>query len=137
MTFMTKGPAMSRSGSWIRWAFEILLVAVAGCGGEAGEEGSPPVDPDRFVTRDSTRILGDLRALAHDSMEGRRTGEPGSLKAREYILAGFREAGLQEPPGGFVQPFEFRARGDTARVITGANVAVSYTHLTLPTKRIV
>jgi Zn-dependent M28 family amino/carboxypeptidase len=55
-------------------------------------------------------------------MEGRRTDEPGNLKAREYILAGFRKAGLQEPPGGFVQPFEFRSRRDSARVTDGANV---------------
>jgi Zn-dependent M28 family amino/carboxypeptidase len=42
--------------------------------------------------------------------------------AREYVRAGFEGAGLEAPPAGFVQPFEFTGRGDSARVIQGANV---------------
>lgn len=97
----------------------LLAPGVWGCGGEPRD---PPMDPDLFVARDSARIMADLRVLAHDSMEGRRTGEPGNLKAREFIQSAFREAGLREPPGGFVQPFEFRSRRDTAEVVQGANV---------------
>jgi Zn-dependent M28 family amino/carboxypeptidase len=92
----------------------VLLVA---CGTEA-----PPADPDAFVAGDSARIMADLELLSHDSLQGRRTGEPGNLMARDFILAAFQEAGLQEPPSGFVQPFEFTGRRDTTQVVQGANV---------------
>ena len=81
-----------------------------------------PRDPDAFVTADSARILQDLQTLSHDSMEGRRTGTPGGVRAREYVLASFRETGLQGPPAGYVQPFEVRNRRDTTQVAEGANV---------------
>ena len=74
-----------------------------------------PGDADAFVA-------WDLRFLAHDSLLGRRTGEPGSFLARRYILAAFQEAGLARPPEGFVQPFQFSSRRDTTRVFEGANV---------------
>lgn len=107
------------NAAWLCMAFVGWLVGCVG-DGEEGEE--PPMDPDLFVSQDSARIMEDLRVLAHDSMEGRQTGEAGNLKAREYILAAFREAGLREPPGGFEQPFQFRGRRDTTQVTLGANV---------------
>jgi len=106
-----------------RWIPLLLMGVMAGCGsGDRGPD-ALPMDPDAFVARDSARIVEDLRVLAHDSMEGRRTGEPGNEKARRFILSGFREAGLREPPGGFVRTFEVRGRRDTTQVVQGANVA--------------
>jgi Zn-dependent M28 family amino/carboxypeptidase len=87
------------------------------CGGP-----SLPQDPDAFIAADSARILADLRVLSHDSLEGRRTGTPGSLLAQAYIGDAFEDAGLGVPPGGTVQPFEFRGRRDTTQVTRGANV---------------
>jgi hypothetical protein len=98
-----------------------LLSLSWGCEQVSPPDLAEPPDPDQFVARDSARIMEDLRILAHDSMEGRRTGEPGNIKARNFLLAAFQEAGLQEPPEGFVQPFRFRGRRDTTQV-EGANV---------------
>lgn len=113
---------MRTSSLFSGWVLLLVLGGLSGCGSENGESGGVPVDPDAFLARDSARIMQDLRVLAHDSMEGRRTGEPGSEKARRFILSGFQEAGLREPPGGFVRPFELRGRRDTTQVIQGANV---------------
>ena len=105
-----------------RWILMALVGWLVGCAGEVAEEEGLPADPDLFVSQDSVRIMAELRVLAHDSMEGRRAGEPGNVKSREFIAMRFREAGLQEPPGGWVQPFEFRGRRDSTTVIPGANV---------------
>lgn len=105
----------------------VILAAVlhGGCapsGDRQDDRPAPPETPDAFVAGDSALIMEELFVLASDSMEGRRTGEPGSRAAREYILAAFRNAGLQEPASGFVQPFEFRGRRDATQVLHGANV---------------
>jgi Zn-dependent M28 family amino/carboxypeptidase len=60
----------------------------------------------RYVDRD--RLMADVTLLASPQMEGRRTGSPGGLKAREWIVAQFRAIGL-EPVGQreYLQPFTF------------------------------
>jgi hypothetical protein len=108
------------------WAWVTAVVLVAGCEG-SGAQGVPsadrlPADPDLFVAADSSRIMEALSVLSHDSMEGRQTGTPGGERAQRYLLAVFRELGVQEPPGGFHQPFEFRNRRDTTRAFQGANI---------------
>jgi hypothetical protein len=101
-------------------AFTLSGSAVA-CRGIA-QDTATPGDIDAFVSADSAQILEDLRTLSHDSLEGRRTGTPGSLLAREYIRAAFETAELGVPPGGRVQPFEFLRGRDTTQVTQGANV---------------
>lgn len=121
-----------RPGPWalrVVWAFAVPLLS--GCaGGEestASQEAGPAVqltveESDAFVGADSAEVMAELRYLSSDSLLGRRTGEPGNIAAREFILAAFQDAGLREPGEGFVQPFEFRGRRDTAQVTGGANV---------------
>ena len=101
-----------------------LLMGVWACGGANGALPPEQVagDPDSFVAGDSIQILENLRVLSHDSLEGRRTGSRGAVLAQGYIRAGLEAAGLVAPPAGFVQPFEFRGRRDTAQVTQGANV---------------
>jgi hypothetical protein len=61
---------------------------------------------------DSVRLLGDLGALAADSMEGRGFGTAGGERARRYLAGAFGEAGLVPlaPAGAsvpaYVHPFE-------------------------------
>src|SRR6185503_6845771 len=57
---------------------------------------------------DRTQLMNDLRALADPAFQGRRTGEPGGLKARAWVEAQFGAIGLT-PAGsaGYRQPFEF------------------------------
>lgn len=108
-----------------RMGWMVCLGLLGACTGAADDEAGRalgPENPDDFLAADSAAMMDALRFLASDSLQGRRTGEPGNVLAREFILAAFREAGLQEPEGGFVQPFEFTARRDTAQVTQGANV---------------
>ncbi|MBT8395373.1 MAG: M28 family peptidase [Gemmatimonadetes bacterium] len=79
-------------------------------------------DPDSFVAGDSTQILADLEILSHDSLEGRRTGTRGGALAQGYIRSRLEAAGLEPPPTGHLQPFEFSGRRDPTQVTRGANV---------------
>jgi hypothetical protein len=56
---------------------------------------------------DAASIVQDLRALASPGFEGRRTGTPGGLRARAYLVARFQEAGLQPLGASFTLPFSF------------------------------
>ena len=116
-------------------AISLLWVASQGLGGcvspgngeaqGAGEtpegEWTPP-DPDAFLSADSSQLLADLRFLASDGVEGRRTGTRGADRARVYILTAFQRGTLDPMPGGFVQPFEFSSRRDTSVLYRGENV---------------
>jgi hypothetical protein len=114
----------------ITWAcFVFLLNACSGVEGGGAVRDSAPARgqipseaSDAFVSTDSVRIMDELRFLSSDSLLGRRTGEPGNAMARDFILAALRDAGLQEPPGGFIEPFQFRGRRDTTQVTQAANV---------------
>ncbi len=73
-----------------RWRHLILVgvttAFLVACGDSegGGDTSIPPgpEDPDAFVASDSARIMADLQLLSHDSLEGRRTGEPGNVLAR-------------------------------------------------------
>ncbi|MEE9218841.1 MAG: M28 family peptidase [Acidobacteriota bacterium] len=74
------------------------------------------------------RIRRDLRALADDSMEGRRSGEAGAERAAAFIAQAMREAGLEPAlPGGYLQRFEVTTgvhlgHGNRLRVRVGETV---------------
>ncbi|MGD8360430.1 MAG: M28 family peptidase [Gemmatimonadota bacterium] len=114
----------------VAWILASLLPLHACTGGaetSASRETTPATQllsepSDSFVAADSAQLMSELRFLSSDSLEGRRTGETGNVLAREFIRAAFGDAGLHEPPGGFVQPFEFRGRGGAAQVTHAANV---------------
>lgn len=74
-----------------RVAFSALVI-VAACAGSSGRSPVPVIDPDRASVE---RLL---RALAHDSMEGRGTGTPGGERAARFLVAEMRRIGLR--PGG-------------------------------------
>jgi len=65
----------------------------------------------------SARLLGHLAFLSSDKLEGRRTGEPGNLIARNHIVNEFLSQGLEVT----LQPFSFERRGtsyDAVNIIT-------------------
>jgi len=51
-------------------------------------------------------LHGWLEQLASDAFEGRKTGTPGAAKAREFIVARLRGAGVAEAVPGYAIPFE-------------------------------
>jgi hypothetical protein len=62
------------------------------------------------------QLLGDVRALADDKMEGRETGKPGGERARAYVAGRLKETGIKPFFGDtFEQPFDFKTRRGEAR----------------------
>lgn len=53
--------------------------------------------PEKVITKAETEA--HLRFLAADELQGRRTGDPGSLVAARYIAEQFRQLGLKPAPG--------------------------------------
>lgn len=70
----------------------------------------PRSDSDDRIDREA--LLRTLSVLAHDSMEGRRTGTPGNERARGFLLLRFDQLRLE--PVGLTrsQEFEFTDRRD-------------------------
>jgi hypothetical protein len=62
------------------------------------------------------RLLGDVRTLADDRMEGREAGTPGGARARAYLLERLKQTGAKPFFGeSFEQPFDFKTRRGEAR----------------------
>ena len=77
--------------------------------------------PARHVDR--AQLMRDVEALSARAVEGRRTGTPGALKARQWLVDQFDDIGLA--PGGtegYVQPFTVRARDPVGANYAAANV---------------
>lgn len=89
----------------------LLGAALSGCSGApaAVEAPSPVVD--------SAQIMGDLRILAADSMEGRAPGTEGAARARRFLLQEFEAIGLEAFPGGFEHPFSFERNGEAVEAV--------------------
>ena len=70
---------------------------------------------------DTESLWRDLAVLASDEMQGRRSGTPGNLKAREYLVQRYQQLGLKSFPGldQFKQPFAFERWGPDT---TGVNL---------------
>jgi Zn-dependent M28 family amino/carboxypeptidase len=83
----------------IRMLTPLFAVVIAAC---AGVQTAPM--PTMAV--DSARLMGDLRILAADSMEGRLAGAPGGLRARSFLVSRFQEIGLAPLlTAGYTQTF--------------------------------
>jgi len=85
---------------------------------------------------DASRMLKDLEFLASDELGGRRAGTPGNARAREYLVEGFRSAGLQPLAGSYTQEFTFRGRRDSTEY-QGTNVVGYITGTREPERYIV
>lgn len=108
--------------------FLVLLLgvsmAIPACAPDANgapEDRSQVLAPGSVGEIDGERLLRDLSILAHDSMEGRRTGTPGSERTRAFLLESFPATGLQPLDGEWTQEFTFVPRGGTEE-LTGVNI---------------
>lgn len=71
------------------------------------------------IAIDEQALFADLRALSADDMQGRKMGTPGGERARAYLAARFKDAGLSPVGGGqmFVFPFSTSAGSAGANVV--------------------
>jgi hypothetical protein len=83
---------------------------------------------------DSARLMRDISVLAHDSMEGRLVGTPGSERAQRFLLQRFTEIGLQQFGGTHAHPFTFAREGQQIR---GVNIVGFVRGSALPERYIV
>lgn len=83
-----------------------------------------PFAKEEKVSFDAQAAWGYVKILASDSMEGRKSGQPGAAKAEEYIAAKFKEWGLKPAGdnGTYFQNFTMEHRhveeGVTLEIIT-------------------
>jgi len=69
------------------------------------------------------QLLEDVRILSSDEMQGRDTGAPGGLMARNYILGRLESLGVVAPPMGRLQPWEMQGRTRAGpKTFNGVNV---------------
>jgi len=75
--------------------------------------------PTRGIDMDE--LMMSVETLASPDFEGRRTGTPGGLKARAWLVERFKEIGVAPFDNAYVLPFTLNTRtGETAQ---GGNVA--------------
>ncbi len=89
---------------------------------EAGVDRDITIDSLGARSRiDSEALLSAIRSLAHDSMEGRRTGTPGNERARRMLIGAFDELGLGTIGDRRTHAFTFTPRGGGSE-IEGLNI---------------
>ena len=62
---------------------------------------------------DAKQLVHDVAVLAADSLEGRRTGTPGTAKARAYLISAFERIGVQSFWNRYEHPFRFESGQET------------------------
>ena len=68
-----------------------------------------PSRADSLPAIDELHLLGDISALAADSMEGRRAGTPGGARARAFLVREFMRIGLAPLVKGYQSQFSARS----------------------------
>ncbi len=78
------------------------------------------------------RLLRDLSVLAHDSMEGRAPGTPGSARARAFLIASLEAAGARPFGAGYEHSFNTgtTAAANIIAVVPGRDAQRPYIVLT-------
>ncbi|HLL75537.1 MAG TPA: alpha/beta fold hydrolase [Pyrinomonadaceae bacterium] len=106
----------------------LTLLTLLTCAAWPGAAQSPnlkgagaPAPAPRSDVLDAAQLLADARTLSSDEMQGRETGTEGGRRARAYVAARFKEAGLKPFGASYLQTFQFSYRR-TAGLREGANV---------------
>jgi hypothetical protein len=90
------------------------LLVLAACAGRppaaadsSPASGAPAAVPGELAAVDAARLMAIVRDLAHDSLEGRRTGSAGAARARLYIARELARIGLPPMGRSFEHPFSY------------------------------
>ena len=114
MTALAAAPAVPTDGLVLRAQSSSTAPPAAGQGkSRAAAKGIG------FPAIDSLPLIADLAALAADSMDGRRLGTAGNIRARAYILRQFLAANLSPFAQRFTFAFTAARAGGTS---TGTNL---------------
>ena len=79
--------------------------SVACSGGESGAGSGPDAPAASLAALDTATLMGHIRVLAHDSLQGRKPGSVGEDKTVAYLESQFKAIGLQpgNTDGTFIQ----------------------------------
>ena len=128
----------------------VIAVFTACKSGEQPASGSVPVSAKALAAIDTATLLGHIRVLAADSLEGRAPGSPGEAKTVRYLEAQFRAIGLEpgNPDGSYIQrvplvgitpqgaPSLTFARGGTQQTLTWRDDFVAWTKHVAPSAKL-
>jgi hypothetical protein len=109
----------------------VAAVVLAACAPQPAVESAQPV---AAAAVDSVQLMRDIGVLAHDSMEGRLVGTPGSERAQRFLVRRFAEVGLQQLGGTYSHSFTFDRQGQQVR---GVNIVGQVRGTALPERYIV
>lgn len=89
-----------------------------------------PAPAQGIVSADTAALMQTVRALAADSMEGRRAGTPGGARARRYLIARLEAIGVA-PTGGtyehrFALPRDSSMGVNLLGVLPGTDTSAPY-----------
>ena len=87
----------------------LALAALVLASATLAAQSAPPTRPSKFF--DSLALLGDLKTLSSDAMNGRAVDTPDSARARAFLAGRLKAAGLKPFGASFEQPFIFKAGG--------------------------
>lgn len=93
----------------IRSIFLMLLVAASLTSSFAQSSGQEP----KSKLFDAGRLIGDVKALSADDMEGRSPQQASIEKARAYVTRRFAESGIKPIGSSLEQRFDIKLRGKT------------------------
>ena len=102
---MFKRPHLRQAGCALLLALAAAPLHARGPHEDATRQAAAP--SATTIQVDGARLMKDVEALSAPEMEGRLTGSAGNKRAQAFILAQFREIGLQPLDGSFEQKFTF------------------------------
>jgi hypothetical protein len=107
-------PRLSLPARALRRALPLALGLLPYTPAVSAQAAAPEASASAFGQRprlNGERMLADLAALAHDSLEGRRTGTEGGARARAMVIRAFESRGVAPPEAGRTRSFSFSGRG--------------------------
>ena len=94
-------------------AIPLFIICAALFAPAGARSSSPHLLQNQDLPRvDRSRLIRDLSILAHDSMEGRRTGTPGAERARRFLLTEFEDHAFSRVSGERTQEFRIGSLPD-------------------------
>src|SRR5918911_5217711 len=112
---LKNGRVMVQTGGMRKFLLAVVLLAsvVVALPAQSPKVGDAKADA-RLASKviNAEQLLGDVRTLSADDMEGRGAGTPGGGRARAYIIRRFEESGLKPLWSSYEQPFDLSGRGD-------------------------
>lgn len=105
----------------------LALLALSACSSPPQPIEAPPLgaEASSYAAQyhDAGRALVAIETLSSDAFEGRRTGTPGNLKAREWIKARLTELGVAPArKDGYDSPFAAPRFDNEGEVVEGTNL---------------